>query len=68
MNMSAQNLIKSFDRLPKDEQQAVASEILKRALILDLPSLSDEELTLSAEELFLDLDRREAKDAQPKSR
>lgn len=30
----------------------------------DMPALSDEELVLSAEELFLEIDRRVAEDAQ----
>jgi len=30
----------------------------------DLPPLSDDELILSAEELFLELDRREAQDGK----
>jgi hypothetical protein len=34
-------------------------------MALDLPALTDEELALNAEELFLELDRREAADQQP---
>lgn len=64
MGTSAQNLIESFDKLPESEKQKVASEILKRTINFDMPALSDEELVLSAEELFLELDRREAEDAQ----
>ena len=64
MSTSAQNLIESFDRLPDDEKQKVASEILRRTINFDMPALSDEELVLSAEELFLELDRREAEDAR----
>jgi hypothetical protein len=64
MSTSAQNLIEYFDKLPDAEKQKVASEILKRTMNFDMPALSDEELGLSAEELFLELDRREAEDAQ----
>lgn len=64
MSTSAQNLIESFDKLPDVEKQRVASEILRRTINFDMPTLSDEELVLSAEELFLELDRREAEDAQ----
>jgi hypothetical protein len=46
--------------LPEAEQRELAWEILRRTVNFDLPSLSDEELVLSAEELFLELDRREA--------
>lgn len=64
MNTSAQNFIESFDKLPKAEQHKVASEILRRMINFNLP-LSDDELVLSADELFLELDRREAEDARP---
>jgi hypothetical protein len=68
MNMSAQNLISSFDKLPKEEQQTVASEILKRTLILDFPALTDEALVQNAEALFLVLDHVEANGAHSKAR
>jgi len=64
MSTSAQNLLESFDKLPDAEKQRVASEILRRTIEFDLPTLSDEELLSSAEELFLELDRREAEDAR----
>jgi hypothetical protein len=64
MSTAVQNLIESFDKLPEAEKQKVASEILRRTINFDMPALSDEELVLSAEELFLELDRREAEDAQ----
>ena len=35
-------------------------EILKRTTYLDFPPLSDEDLALNAEALFLDLDAQEA--------
>jgi hypothetical protein len=64
MSTSAENLLESFDRLPEIDKQQVASEILRRTLDFEMPVLSDEELVLSGEETFLELDRREAKDAQ----
>lgn len=64
MTPSAQNLISTFDQLPEVEKKEVAVAILHRTLQLDFPPLSDEELVLGAEELFLELDRREATDAQ----
>ena len=60
MTSLVQQLLHSFDLLPEPEQQELAWEILRRTVNFDLPSLSDEELVLSAEELFLELDRREA--------
>ena len=63
MSTSAQEFLASFDQLPDAEKQEVASEILRRTINFDLLPLSDEELVRSAEELFLELDRREAEDA-----
>ena len=56
MNTLAQELLKNFDDLPETEQQAIAVEILKRVINFDLPPLTDEDLVLNAEELFLALD------------
>jgi hypothetical protein len=60
MTSSVQQLLHSFDLLPEAEQRELAWEILRRMVNFDLPPLFDEELVLSAETLFLELDRREA--------
>jgi hypothetical protein len=62
MSTSARDILRSFDLLPEPEKQEVATEILRRTLNLRLPPLSDEELILSAEEVFLELDRNEQED------
>lgn len=59
MTATAENLISIFDSLSEREKREVATVILHRTLELDLPSLSDEELVLNAEQLFLELDREE---------
>ena len=64
MGTPAENLIATFEKLPDTEKQEVASAILRRTLQIKFPPVSDEELVLSAEETFLELDRREAEDAQ----
>jgi hypothetical protein len=64
MGTPAENLIATFEQLPDAEKQEVASAILRRTLQIEFPSVSDAELVLSAEETFLELDRREAADAQ----
>ncbi|MCD8487473.1 MAG: hypothetical protein LRZ84_12245 [Desertifilum sp.] len=46
--------------MPTTEQQAIAAEILKRVINFDVPPLTDEDLVLNAEELFLALDEQEA--------
>jgi hypothetical protein len=63
MTTATQHLLDSFDRLSEAEKQTVACEILRRVRDFDLPPLSDEELVVNAEALFLELDRREATDA-----
>ena len=64
MTQTAQNIISTFDRLPAEVQQEITKIILRRNLEMETPSISDEELVLNAEELFLELDRLEAIDAE----
>ncbi|MGB3691271.1 MAG: hypothetical protein WBG70_08680 [Spirulinaceae cyanobacterium] len=56
----AQELLTTFNSLSRTEQIKVAVEILKQMLSFDFPPLTDEDLTLNAEELFLALDQQEA--------
>ncbi len=57
MNMSARELLHSFDRLPDKEKQEAAFEIIRRTAQFKLPDLKDEDFVYCAEELFLELDR-----------
>jgi len=59
MTRSVQELLDRFDRLAEAEKHEAASEILQRVRRLDLDPISDDDLILSPEEMFLDLDRRE---------
>ena len=61
--MTTQQLLDAFDLLSAVEKQAVTCEILRRMRDVDFPPLSNEEMILSAEALFLELDSREATDA-----
>ena len=65
MGTPAENIIAEFNQLPDSEKQEVAAAILRSTLGIEFPRLSDDELVLSAEETFLELDRGEAKDGQP---
>ncbi len=56
----AQQILSNFDGLPDSEQIQVALEILRRLIHLEFPPLTDEDLVLNAEELFLTLDEEEA--------
>ncbi len=60
MNMSARELLHSFDRLPDKEKQEAAFEIIRRTAQFKLPDLKDEDFVYCAEELFLKLDREES--------
>ena len=59
MSLTVSELLISFDRLPEGEQREAASEILRRVRGFTFDPISDDDLILSAEEMFLDLDRRE---------
>lgn len=62
MITTAQDVLEKFVQLPVDEKKKVISVILRESLDAETPVLSDEELIFSAEEIFLELDRREAED------
>jgi hypothetical protein len=68
MSQAVQNFLNSFNRLNESEQWEITSEILKRTLNFDFPSLTDEELIQNAEELFLELDWQELKDEKSEAR
>lgn len=58
MTALVQELLDTFDRLTDSERLDLVLEILKRTVYLDFPPLSDEDLVLNAEELFLELDEQ----------
>lgn len=64
---TVEELLKSFDLLPELEKHRVATEILRRSLELKAAPLTDEDLALNAEQVFLELDRRESEDGQSQS-
>ena len=57
---AAHKLIAAFDDLPANDRQVVAVEILRRSAALETSPLGDEDFALLADEVFLDLDCREA--------
>jgi len=58
MTTSVQHILHSFELLSEAEKWQLASEIILRTLEFDLPPLTDEELVLNAEEIFLALDKK----------
>jgi hypothetical protein len=67
ISTTVEELLKLFDLLSEVEKHKVASEILRRSLELRSAPLTDEELALNAEQVFLELDRRESEDGQSQS-
>lgn len=65
MTRSVQELLKAFDQLPDPEKREATTEILRRVRRYDSGAVADDALILSAEELFLELDQREAIDERP---
>jgi hypothetical protein len=61
-----QALLESFDALSDGERHEAAVELLRRVAPPD--GLSDEALVVAADEVFRDLDAREAADAGPEAR
>jgi len=62
MSGAAQQVIDTFDALPEDDKRVVLVEILRRGSALEETPLSEAELVLAADQVFLDLDRREELD------
>jgi hypothetical protein len=61
---TAQDVIEKFVQLPVNEKKKVISVILRESLDTETPVLSDDELVFNAEEIFLELDRHEAKNGE----
>jgi hypothetical protein len=60
MTTAVQHLLDSLQNLSDAEQHELLVEILRRAVDSHLPPLSDDDLVLNAETLFLEMDRLEA--------
>jgi hypothetical protein len=61
MRDAARHLIQSFDALSEPDRREVLEELLRRAAELPYSFPSDDELTRAADQVFQELDRREAK-------
>ncbi len=60
MGDAARNLLKSFDTLSEADRREVLESLLRRASELPYSFPSDEELSYAADQVFQELDRREA--------
>ena len=61
MGDAARHLLKSFEALSETEQREVLEQLLRRAAEQPYSFPSDEELVRAADQVFKELDRREAK-------
>lgn len=59
MTRAAQKVLDTFEALPEEEKNEIAAEILRRTSAEDYEDLDDSVLTLAADQVFLELDRRE---------
>lgn len=60
MGDAARHLLKSFEALSETDQHEVLEQLLRRAAELPHAFPSDEELMRAADQVFQELDRREA--------
>lgn len=66
--VSVEFLIDSFERLTDKEKKRFAVEVLRRVTDLELPALTDEELLMNADTVFLELDQQELSDGVAQTR
>jgi hypothetical protein len=62
MSTDSQHLLSSFDALPVGEQREVMAALLQKTSQWENPPLTDDDLARLADDVFLELDRREAAD------
>jgi hypothetical protein len=65
MTHAVQQLLGTFDALTDAEKHEVAAQLLRRVVVAETGDVPEESLVLAAEELFLELDAREAAYGQP---
>ena len=65
MTEAVQALLDTFDALTEAEKQEAAAQLLRRVVEGESGDVPVEALVAAAEELFLELDAREAADGQP---
>lgn len=65
MSTAVQQLLNAFDALSDADKHEAAAEVLRRVLRSVPAELPEDSLVAAAEELFLELDAREARDAEP---
>ena len=67
MTAMAEHIIEDFEALPEPEKREVLAKLLKIASHWDYGPISEEELLVSADEVFVMFDREEESSYSPKS-
>ena len=62
MTKAARRLIETFESLPDDDKRVVTIAILRQSAVEEHAPVDEAELILVADQVFLDLDRREEQD------
>ncbi len=61
MTQTAKKFVGEFDALPEADREQVLAELLRRAAAEPHELPNDEDMVAAADEVFLELDRREQK-------
>ena len=68
MSSKVKSFLESFEALSAPEQREAAAAILKRTALWDSPPLTDEDLVMAAEAVFLQYDAEEAASESSRAR
>ncbi len=61
MTSIGKHIVKDFANLPDSEKREVLANLLRISREIEYPEVSDDELTATADALFVEYDRRESK-------
>ena len=64
MSTAVEQIVHSFEALSEKQKQEAVVEILNRVRVPSSGELDDDALVAAADELFLNLDKQEARDAK----
>jgi len=62
MTAVGKHIVEDFESLPGSEKREVLANLLRISREIEYPTMSDEEITASADAVFVEYDRREAKE------
>lgn len=62
MTAAGKHIVQDFESLPDSEKREVLANLLRISREIEYPAIADEDLIASADAIFADYDRREAKE------